>query len=208
MKFNTDVMLAKVQKNQTVETKSIGKWTAGLNNELEIFAIDEMKSLKARDLYRIATVVRPPFIIRDENAPRGFVGYCIEMIDRIAEIVDFDYEIYEVERDGFGWMNDQGEWNGVVRKLVDKEADIGLGTMTVMAERESFIDFTIPYYDMVGISVLMLRNKEKTTLFKFLTVLETDVWLCILGAYILTRFSKNFFIFIFAERQFFFFVAF
>jgi glutamate receptor, ionotropic, invertebrate len=204
MKFNTDVMLAKVQKNQTVETKSIGKWTAGLNNELEIFAIDEMKSLKARDLYRIATVVRPPFIIRDENAPRGFVGYCIEMIDRIAEIVDFDYEIYEVERDGFGWMNDQGEWNGVVRKLVDKEADIGLGTMTVMAERESFIDFTIPYYDMVGISVLMLRNKEKTTLFKFLTVLETDVWLCILGAYILTRFSKNFFIFIFAERQFFF----
>jgi glutamate receptor, ionotropic, invertebrate len=208
MKFNTDVMLAKVQKNQTVETKSIGKWTAGLNNELEIFAIDEMKSLKARDLYRIATVVRPPFIIRDENAPRGFVGYCIEMIDRIAEIVDFDYEIYEVERDGFGWMNDQGEWNGVVRKLVDKEADIGLGTMTVMAERESFIDFTIPYYDMVGISVLMLRNKEKTTLFKFLTVLETDVWLCILGAYILTRFSKNFFIFIFAERQFLFFVAF
>lgn len=34
-------------------------------------------------------------------------------------------------------MDDKGEWNGVVRKLIDKQADIGLGSMSVMAERET-----------------------------------------------------------------------
>lgn len=36
----------------------------------------------------------------------------------------------------------------MVRKLIDKQADIGLGSMSVMAERETVIDFTVPYYDL------------------------------------------------------------
>jgi glutamate receptor, ionotropic, invertebrate len=48
-----------------------------------------------------------------------------------------------------------GEWNGIVRKLIDKQADIGLGSMSVMAERETVIDFTVPYYDLVGITIMV-----------------------------------------------------
>jgi hypothetical protein len=81
----------------------------------------------------------------------------------------------------------QGEWNGIVRKLIDKQADIGLGSMSVMAERETVIDFTVPYYDLVGITILMQLPSTPSSLFKFLTVLETNVWLCILAAYFFTR---------------------
>lgn len=84
-------------------------------------------------------------------------------------------------------MNEKGEWNGVVRKLIDKQADIGLGSMSVMAERETVIDFTVPYYDLVGITILMKLPSQPSSLFKFLTVLETNVWLCILAAYFFTR---------------------
>lgn len=56
-----------------------------------------------------------------------------------------------------------------------------------MAERENVIDFTVPYYDLVGISILMKKPSVSTSLFKFLTVLENDVWGCILGAYFFTR---------------------
>jgi len=59
----------------------------------------------------------------------------------------------------------------------------------VMAERESVVDFTVPYYDLVGISILMRKTKASTSLFKFLTVLENDVWMCILGAYFFTRYD-------------------
>lgn len=127
-----------------------------------------------------------PFVMRDSSSQRGYKGYCIDLLDTIAAIADFEYTITEV--DEFGRMNEDGEWNGVMRKLIDEEADIGLGTMQVMVERERFVDFTIPFYDLVGYTVLMEIPHPKTTFFKFLTVLELNVWCCILGAYILTRF--------------------
>jgi len=45
--------------------------------------------------------------------------------------------------------------------LVEKKADVALGALSVMAERENVIDFTVPYYDLVGISILMKKPKVK-----------------------------------------------
>lgn len=109
-------------------------------------------------------------------------------MDTVAALADFDYII--VEADEHGRMDDNGTWSGIVRMLIDKEIDIGMATMQIMAERETVIDFTIPYYDMVGYTVLMARPRPKSSLFKFLTVLEADVWFCILGAYFFTRFVQ------------------
>ena len=58
-----------------------------------------------------------------------------------------------------------------------------------MAERESVIDYTVPYYDLVGTSILMKKVKTDTSLFKFLSVLEGSVWGCILAAYFVTRYA-------------------
>lgn len=109
------------------------------------------------------------------------------MIDKIAAILKFDYEIVAVGDGKFGNMDENGKWNGVVRELIEKRADVGLGSMSVMAERENVIDFTVPYYDLVGITILMKLPKTPTSLFKFLTVLENEVWICILAAYFFTR---------------------
>lgn len=125
--------------------------------------------------------------MKDDKAPKGFKGYCIDLLDEIAKLVKFDYVIQEVEDKKFGNMDENGVWNGIVRKLMDKQADIGLGSMSVMAERETVIDFTVPYYDLVGIAILMQLPSTPSSLFKFLTVLETNVWLCILAAYLITR---------------------
>lgn len=129
--------------------------------------------------------------MRDEKSEKGFKGYCIDLLDEIAKLVKFEYVIHEVEDKKFGNMDENGEWNGIVRKLMDKQADIGLGSMSVMAERETVIDFTVPYYDLVGITIMMLLPSTPSSLFKFLTVLETDVWLFILGAYFFTRYDRN-----------------
>lgn len=63
--------------------------------------------------------------------------------------------------------------------------------ISIMVERERVISFTMPYYDLVGISILMKKQPPNTSLFKFLTVLDSDVWLCILAAYFLTRLGKK-----------------
>lgn len=71
--------------------------------------------------------------------------------------------------------------------MLEKRADLALGTISIMAERETAIDFTVPFYDLVGIAILMKKPKSPSALFKFLTVLEDEVWLCILAAYLCTR---------------------
>lgn len=125
--------------------------------------------------------------------PKGYSGYCVDLMNYIAKELEFNYEIEELTE--FGKMDDDGNWNGVIKKLIDKEADIALGTMSVMSERETVIDFTVPFYDLVGITILMKLPRTPSSLFKFLTVLETNVWLCILGSYFFTRYSDFFIVF-------------
>ena len=70
-----------------------------------------------------------------------------------------------------------------------QRADIVLGALPVTAERESVIDYTVPYYDLVGTTIMMKKIKAPTSLFKFLIVLEESVWGCIAAAYVFTRLS-------------------
>ena len=58
----------------------------------------------------------------------------------------------------------------------------------MMAEREFVVDYTVPYYDLVGTAIMMKKVKTDTSLFKFLSVLEGSVWGCILAAYFVTRY--------------------
>jgi len=121
------------------------------------------------------------------NATTGkYEGYCVDLIEELKALMGFDYELYEAPDRKFGSMSEAGEWDGMVAELVNKKADIALGSLSVMSERESVIDFTVPYYDLVGITIMMKKPKVPTSLFKFLSVLEESVWGCILAAYFVT----------------------
>ena len=57
-------------------------------------------------------------------------------------------------------------------ELVNRRADIGIGGIGVMAERENVIDFTVPFYDVVGITILMKKSKVSGSLvYKYIIIL-------------------------------------
>lgn len=122
--------------------------------------------------------------MRDSSAPKGYSGLSIDLMDALAAIGKFDYVIKETNEHGNYIGN--GTWTGIVGHLAENEADIGLGTLQMLVEREMVIDFTIPYYDTVGFSVILPYAKVKHNPFKFVTVLDTDVWICIFSAYFIT----------------------
>ncbi|XP_035221208.1 ionotropic receptor 25a-like [Stegodyphus dumicola] len=173
------------------ESKRIGVWTYGQpTGKIKFEAGSDLKNFTVITVYRVATLSIPPFVIKnvDENGTVSFTGYCVELLDEIKQILNFEYTIFETADQKFGTMNDKLEWNGMIRDLVDKKAEIALGPISVMAERETVVDFTVPYYDLVGISILMKKPSVPSSLFKFLTVLEANVWACILAAYFVTSF--------------------
>ncbi|XP_077296416.1 ionotropic receptor 25a isoform X2 [Arctopsyche grandis] len=188
MEFTLDISAVSIKDGSPVGSRPLGTWKSGLSTELQLVDQTAMKNYTAQVVYRIVTVEQYPFMIKDLEKPKHFKGYCIDLIEEIREIVQFDYEITLVPDGKFGDMDEQGNWNGIVKELMEKRADIGLGSMSVMAERENVVDFTVPYYDLVGITILMKLPRTPTSLFKFLTVLENDVWLSILAAYFFTSF--------------------
>lgn len=114
-------------------------------------------------------------------------GYCIDLIQKLSEKMNFDYEIVAPTNGTFGDRNPKtGKWDGLVGDLVTGEIDFAVAALKMYSEREEVIDFVPPYFEQTGISILMRNPVKETSLFKFLTVLRVEVWLCILGALITT----------------------
>jgi hypothetical protein len=50
-------------------------------------------------------------------------GYCVEMLQKIAALCNFTYQIKLVD-DGFHGAYVNGKWNGIVSELIDKVIEI------------------------------------------------------------------------------------
>ena len=72
----------------------------------------------------------------------------------ISDVIDFEFRLYTVPDNMYGVPDDEtGEWNGIVRQLIDRRADMAVASMTINYARESVIDFSKPFMNL-GISIL------------------------------------------------------
>lgn len=58
---------------------------------------------------------------RDHISRKGndrFQGFAVDLIDEIARMLDFEYEIYLVHDGNFGSKKSNGEWNGMIGELL------------------------------------------------------------------------------------------
>lgn len=135
-----------------------------------------------------------PYVMMKQNknltGNDRFDGFCIDLLRTIADLLGFNYELYLVPDKKFGVENTtSGEWNGMVREIIDKNADLAVAPMTINYARESVIDFTKPFMNL-GIGILfMLPSGMPVKLFSFMSPLDVDIWLYVLAAYILVSFT-------------------
>ena len=133
-----------------------------------------------------------------------YVGFCIDLLDLFKEKMknetekknnetggngtEFEFEIYEAPggHRAYGRRNEKGEWDGLIGELVNKKADFALGAISVMAELEDVVDFTVPYYDLVGYSILRKIPDDPVRLFMFMSVMDVSVSFSILLAFFIT----------------------
>ncbi|XP_034244702.1 glutamate receptor ionotropic, kainate 2-like, partial [Thrips palmi] len=139
----------------------------------------------------VVTILETPYVmLRDGHANltgnERFEGFCIELLQTIAATVGFEYTLQLVPDGKYGVFDlDSGEWNGIVRQLMDKKADLAVGSMTINYARESVIDFTKPFMNL-GISILFkVPTTQPTRLFSFMNPLSVHVWMFVVLAYVL-----------------------
>ncbi|XP_012940304.1 ionotropic receptor 25a [Aplysia californica] len=187
LRYNMTLLLSEMffESGILKSKDQVANWTQAGGLQLDVPTLQKANKKKR---YRIVTVAGiPPFVYKEEpinsTGPPVYKGYCIDLLERIAQDMNFDYEIHDVEI--VGSMDDDGNWSGVIKELIDNKADIAVGPISVMAERENVIDFTVPYYDLVGLTILMRKPRFDYSLVKFLNVLDEEVWGCIIGAFFL-----------------------
>ena len=143
----------------------------------------------------VLTVINPPYgYLKETLVPlKGndrFEGFGIELIEKLATRLGFNYT-FKLQEDGaYGSPNKEtGEWNGMIRELMDDRADLAITDLTITAERESAVDFTMPFMNL-GISILFEKpKKEDPELFSFMQPFSGGVWACLFACFFLVAFS-------------------
>ena len=62
--------------------------------------------------------------------------------------MNFTFSLYEPEDGQYGSYNENTGWNGMIRELVEKKAEMAVSAMTVTPQRELHVDFTHRYRRM------------------------------------------------------------
>ncbi|XP_043285747.1 ionotropic receptor 25a-like [Venturia canescens] len=125
--------------------------------------------------YRVVTVEKPPFVMYDSEKLE-WQGYCLDLMTYLSGMLNFTYDIEATPDGQFGIMDDNGTWDGMIRELQDDRADIALSALSIMSERENVVDFTMPFYEAVGITMMMRRREFKKTFFLFAKSLTVKMW--------------------------------
>ena len=55
----------------------------------------------------------------EKKGNKRYEGYCVDLIDEISKLLEFNYTIKIVEDLKYGTKNERGEWNGLIRELID-----------------------------------------------------------------------------------------
>ncbi|KRZ71104.1 Glutamate receptor ionotropic, kainate 2 [Trichinella papuae] len=110
---------------------------------------------------RVTVYMEAPFVMYKKSVENlsgndRYEGFCIDLLERIAEMNKFNFTIHEVKDKSYGTPDANGRWNGII----------------------------VPYMHL-GISILF-KKPEKTppSLLSFLAPLSLDVWMYMGAAYV------------------------
>ncbi|KAA0195338.1 hypothetical protein HAZT_HAZT002932 [Hyalella azteca] len=114
-----------------------------------------------------------------------FEGFSVDLLREIAKSLGFAFTL-RLAKDGQHGKYDPAteKWTGMIGELLEQEADLAIGDLTITYEREQVVDFTMPWMNL-GISILYRRvNRRAPNFFSFMAPLSLDVWLYIATAYL------------------------
>ncbi|XP_031550867.1 glutamate receptor 2-like isoform X2 [Actinia tenebrosa] len=179
-----ELQIINLQNNMHVK---IGNWSksgnAVLHKPMSINVVAEyckQPPLRGHTL-RITTVEVHPYIIqyKKEDGTVGFRGFCIDILDQLARDLGFKYEINFSPDKAYGALIN-GEWNGMIRQLIDRKADMAVAALTVTESREKVVDFTVAYQHYTD-EMLMSKPAEEDNLFIFVDPLSHAIWFSLAG---------------------------
>ncbi|GJQ74578.1 hypothetical protein Trydic_g21439 [Trypoxylus dichotomus] len=141
-----------------------------------------------KGVIRVAARRGEPYLMEVQNnitKKIQFEGYTVDLIDGISKILNFTYQFYLVPDDNYGSYNPETkEWNGLIKEIIDRKAQLAICDLTITYERGRAVDFSMPFMTL-GISILYSKTAKKPQdLLSFMQPLSLDVWMYMATAYL------------------------
>ncbi|XP_018368900.1 PREDICTED: glutamate receptor ionotropic, kainate 2-like [Trachymyrmex cornetzi] len=137
-------------------------------------------------IFKISVHKNAPYIMEViDGSTRGvlidqkrYEGYCIDLVNAIAEYLDFKGVIFQLVTDGYGSYNpEKRTWNGLIRSILDHEADLAVSDLTITSLRMTVVDFSLPFMT-TGYSIVFSKpEKQTSSFFPVLAPFSKAVWL-------------------------------
>ena len=115
--------------------------------------------------------------VQDSKGNVKYSGLIFALLDMIGTRLNFTYIVKE-PADGLWGTNADGEWNGMVKQLIDSEVLIAAASFAVSQERQQVVNFTSSI-DLQPYSFMYRRPKEISRAGIFIKPFTPFVWLCV-----------------------------
>ncbi|KAL1438641.1 hypothetical protein MTO96_047889 [Rhipicephalus appendiculatus] len=177
----TNLSLSLVQLKDT-GLSQVGTWDerSGVHyskNQSEVY--EEVAHTLRNKTLRVVTIVSEPYVVLRKDSKSASAGeerldgFCVDVLRQMALLLGFRFELRLVRDGTYGTVNARGEWSGIIREVMDREADLAIGDLTITVSRSHAVDFTLPFMH-TGIGILYRRPVQESRLFYFL--LPLSLW--------------------------------
>ncbi|XP_054651971.1 glutamate receptor ionotropic, NMDA 3B isoform X1 [Dunckerocampus dactyliophorus] len=130
-----------------------------------------------------------------EDLRKCCYGYCIDLLEKLAEDMGFTFDLYIVGDGKYGAMSGAGRWTGLVGDLRSGMADMAVTSFSINSARSRVIDFTSPFYS-TSLGILVRSRDTAAPIGAFMWPLHWSMWVGIfvtlhLTALFLTLYEWN-----------------
>ncbi|XP_066507115.1 glutamate receptor ionotropic, NMDA 3A [Hoplias malabaricus] len=102
-------------------------------------------------------------------------GYCIDLLEKLAEDMGFDFDLYIVGDGKYGAYKN-GRWTGLVGDLMSGAAHLAVTSFSINSARSQVIDFTSPFFS-TSLGILVRTRDTAAPIGAFMWPLHWSMWL-------------------------------
>uniref|UniRef100_A0A3Q3DU42 Glutamate receptor n=1 Tax=Hippocampus comes TaxID=109280 RepID=A0A3Q3DU42_HIPCM len=109
------------------------------------------------------------------DAKKCCYGYCIDLLEKLAEDMGFSFDLYIVGDGKYGGFKN-GRWTGLVGDLLSGAAHLAVTSFSINSARSQVIDFTSPFFS-TSLGILVRTRDTAAPIGAFMWPLHWSMWL-------------------------------
>ena len=123
-------------------------------------------------------IVGLPYIYMNDNSTEGNIaGVNYDLSVELAKECNFTLSFEKI--DVYGAEQKNGSWTGLMKKLINKDLDIGIADLSITFERAQQIDFSVGIHDSEYALFMKIKTSEPLRWETFTEAFSNGFWFCL-----------------------------